>query len=318
MKKNDIYLGIDGGGSKTTAIAVNSLGEILAREVGGSINYYSNELAVTRTNMTEILEHIAEKTGVREYKGAFIGMSALNRRATEEELERFAGGVIAAEHIGMDSDLYVAMETLLTGGSCAVVISGTGSMAIARDGGGRITTAGGWGYLLGDEGSGYAISLAGIRAGIRGFESSGPATALTQALRGFYKTDDLYKLIDMFYDPPMDRSSIAQFVREVRACAESGDSVAGQLIASSADDLAETAMSVLRHVEDDAPIGLWGGVFQHTPMFTGRFTENLARHDKRNVFLLRYPPEIGAVFAAYKLCGVELTSAMLDNINAHI
>jgi len=314
MSKTDLYLGVDGGGSKTTAVAANGAGEILARACGDSINYYSNDLGTTRENMRAIMESLEEKTGAHEYKGAFIGMSALNGRATDGELERFAHGVIPADKTGMDSDLYIAMETLLTDAACAVVISGTGSMAIARDDSGQIKTAGGWGYILGDEGSGYAIALAGIRAGLRGFEGSGGATRLTQALRERYKTDDLYKLIGLFYDPPMDRKSIAQFVCEVRACADSGDETAQKILLSAADDLAKTAMAAVKEIDPGAPVGLWGGVFQHTPAYLERFKSALARQGRRNVFLLTYPPEIGALFAAYKLCGVGITEALLQNI----
>ncbi len=308
------FLGVDGGGSKTTAVVADEFGNITVVETGGSINYYSNPLEATRTSMAEILKKIKDKTGVSRFKGAFIGMSALNGRATDAELEAFAGGVIDAEHIGMDSDLFIALETLLTDGSCAVVISGTGSMVAARDGDGVIRHTGGWGFLLGDEGSGYRLSLDAIRAGIRGGEGSAPETALTKAVLDFYQAKDFDALVDIFYNPPISRQRIASFLTALRTCAYDGDETAAVILSDGADDLAKTAMALLKDYPSDIPVGLWGGVFQYTPSFIKRFSDRLAENGFKNVFLLKYPPEIGAVFAAYRLCGIAADENILTNI----
>ena len=314
MNGTSYFLGVDGGGSKTTAVAADENGHIAAIETGGSINYYSNPLAATRANMAEILAKIKDETGVSRFKGAFIGMSALNGRAIGAELEAFAGGVIDADNICMDSDLYIALETLLTKGACAVVISGTGSMVTARDSEGIIRHTGGWGYLLGDEGSGYRLSLDAIRAGIRGGEGSAPETALTKAMLDFYKAKDFDALVDIFYNPPISRQNVAAFLTALRTCADNGDETAADILNDGAEDLAKTALALLKNYSPDIPVGLWGGVFQYTPSFLRRFSDVLAKSGFKKAFLLKYPPEIGAVFAAYKLCGITADEKILTNI----
>ena len=318
MGDSSYFLGVDGGGSKTTAVVADEFGNIAAAEVGGSIKFYSNEMSQTRNNMSAILSSIKEKTGIACFKSAFIGMSALNGRASADELEAFTGGVISADMVCMDSDLHIALETHLTDGACAVAISGTGSMVAARDSGGIVRHAGGWGYILGDEGSGYRMSLDAIRAGIRGGEGSARPTALTGAVLSFYKADCFDDLISIFYDPPISRQDIASFLPKVRKCAENGDETAAEIITNGADDLARTAAALLKDYPDDIPVGLWGGAFQHIPLFLSRFTSALAQKNIAKVFLLEYPPEIGAVFAAYRLCGVKVCETIKSNIKRGI
>lgn len=318
MSGATFFLGVDGGGSKTTAVAADEYGNIAAVETGGSINYYSNELSATRENMSRIISKIKEETGVESFKGAFIGMSALNGKASDSELSAFADGVINVEKICMDSDLYIALETHLTNDPCAVVISGTGSMVTARDGAGKIRNKGGWGYILGDEGSGYRMSLDAIRAGVRGGEGSARKTSLTEAVLDFYKARDFDELVSIFYDPPISRQAVAAFLPKVRECAENGDETAADIMNNGADDLSKTALALLKDYPCDIPVGLWGGVFQHNPSYTRRFTEILAKNGIENVFLLRYPPEIGAVFAAYRLCGIDVGKEILQNIGQGI
>lgn len=168
MAKKRYFLGIDGGGSKTTAVVFDENGNFICRAVGESINYYSVGMGKARDAMTDIIGCLSEK----HFECAVIGMSALSERASKEETEHFCGGIIESNKIIMDSDLYVALEAMDENGECAVVISGTGSMAICRNNGGEINHAGGFGYILGDEGSGYSIGLSGIKSAIRAAEGA--------------------------------------------------------------------------------------------------------------------------------------------------
>ncbi len=308
------FIGIDGGGSKTTAVVADESGSIAASANGGSINFYSNPLEATRRNMADILLEIQRETGISSFEGAFIGMSALSGRATQQELSAFTHGVICADSVQMDSDLFIALEAMHTLEPCAVAISGTGSMVIARDGSGSITRAGGWGYILGDEGSGYAMSLAAIRAAVRAGEGAAPKTQLSERLLGFSNVSCFDELIDVFYNPPADRASIAAFLPVVRECAQEGDAVAREIIVDAAKDFSLTALALLKKYSSDIAVGLWGGAFEHTPIYRDTFIGCLSEKGFHNASLLKYPPQIGAVFAAYKLCNVPVTDEMLMSI----
>ena len=106
---------------------------------------------------------------------------------------------------------------------------------------------------------------------------------------------------------------MAAFLPEVCRCAQAGDAAAAEILRRQADDFAETAAALLQKLPDDAPLGLWGGVFCHVPQFTARF---LSRFQARNASVLEFPPQIGAVFAAWKQCGIACTPARLERIRA--
>jgi len=300
------YLGIDGGGSKTTAAVCDETGRLCAKVLGDSVNYYALGLKKARANMAALLDSLQEEREVKRYRAAFIGMSALNGRATPEELRAFTEGILPADKAEMDSDLYIALELMRRDGLACVVVCGTGSMAAARDGSGQIVTTGGWGHLLGDEGSGYAVALAGMRAAIRGAEGSGPPTALSEALLWHFQIQTLRELIPLVYDPPIEKKEIAAFVPAVSRVAEEGDAVARSILEAGARDLAVTALALLKRFPKEIPIGLWGGIFERDPVFRELFTEALGAEGYANAFLLPQPPVAGALLAALRLDGRDL------------
>ena len=307
-----MFLGIDGGGSKTTAVLVRENGEFVAQTVVGSINYYSNPLSEARGHLAQIVQDFQPFLTDGALRAAFIGMSALNDRADDETLHRFVDGVLPTECVAMDSDLYIALETMCTDGACAVAICGTGSMIVGRTADGTLLHRGGYGYLLGDEGSGYAIALDAVRAAVRAAEHSAPDTMLTAAALEHFQAPDVDALIPRFYDPPIRRQDVAAFLPSVCRCAERGDAVAAQILRRQADAFADTANALLRELPDGTPLGLWGGVFLHVPLFARQFAQRVPNP----IRVLPFPPQFGAVFAAWKLCGVAPTAARLDTLSA--
>ncbi len=304
------YLGVDGGGSKTTAVVYNSKGEFICKACGESINYYSVGIENARKAMADIIGSMPQK----EFDCAVIGMSALNGRATDEETERFCRGVINSKKIIMDSDLYVALEAMDESGECAVVISGTGSMALHRNHEGIIRHAGGWGYILGDEGSGYSIGLSGIKAAIRSFEGCGEKSALIGECLDYFSTENIYDLIDLYYDKTVSRKVTAAFAKKVIGLAEKGDKAADNIVKKEAKLLSETVIALLKDTEKGIPVGLWGGIFQHNDYFCEIFKDYLKESGFANVKLINFTPEVGAIFACFKEESAEIVDIIKDNI----
>ena len=295
------YLGIDGGGSKTTALLCDENAEKIAVFVGGGVNFYAVGMEEARRNLKQTLDGLFAKTGPLPVSAAFIGMSALSERAPEALTKEFCGGILPCETVGMDSDVFIGLEAMKKPDPVAFVISGTGSMAAGRLPGGKTLHTGGWGYLPGDEGSGYALALDALRAGICGAEGSGAQTMLTQKITEYYHIDRVDALIDLFYDPAPPRSEIARFSPVLFDCANAGDAVALSVVRRQAAALANTAAALLRRMPEGTPLGLWGGVFQHEALFRACFSELIVNEFPGTTpELLRYPPEYGAVFAAMK------------------
>ncbi len=310
MDNRKYFLGVDGGGSKTTAVVFDECGNLICKACGESINYYSVGLENAKLAMKNIIDELS----VIHFDCAVIGMSALNERASADETEKFCSGIIESKKIIMDSDLFVALEAIDANGECAAVISGTGSMAVYRDNDGNISHAGGWGYILGDEGSGYAIGLSGIKAAIRSAENSAPETELLGKCLEYFSIESIYELIDLYYEKTVSRKTTAAFAKEVYSCAENGDAVAKSIIENEAKELAKTTLGLLYRKSKNTEIGLWGGVFQNNSIFRDKFISILSDEGFNRVKLIDFTPEVGAIFAGYKESGIEIADIIKNNI----
>ena len=302
MTDKKYYLGVDGGGSKTTAVVYDEKGNFICKAQGESINYYSVGIENARESMKEIINRLS----VKNFDYAVIGMSALNGRADTEETERFCNGIIESNKIIMDSDLFVALEAMNCEGECAFVISGTGSMAVCRDNNGEISHAGGFGYIIGDEGSGYSIALNAIKTAIRAAENIVAHTALTDKCLEYFSVKNIYELIDIFYEKTVSRKNLAAFAKEVLVCAEKGDMTAHEILRNESMLLSQTVLSLVKNKKKDIPIGLWGGNFQHNKIFREYFCGFLSEQGFNNVKLLDFTPESGAILACYRLSGINI------------
>lgn len=293
------FLGIDGGGTKTTCLVSDeSLNEIF-RTVGSSINFYSEGLRKARENMKEMLLEIERNTGISHFDGVCIGSSALFSRADEKTKKAFCDGIFDCGNIIMDSDLFIALKASGRK-NCAVVISGTGSMTAAADKNGEIITKGGFGYILGDEGSGYRIALDGIRGAVRCLDETGEKTVLGEALLDFSGASSKEELVDKFYSPEKSRKEIASFAPYVIKAAENGDGVALSIVSYQLKLLSETLRALSFLLEEKPFAALFGGVFQNSSFMINKFSE-LIRDFTSGCELLKNEPVFGALIAAKEL-----------------
>ncbi len=291
------FLGIDGGGTKTTALVGDANGNTVCKAVGKTINYCAVGMQTARENMKTLLSEIENEFGVSHFESVFIGMSALFGRASAEETSAFCNGVFHADKITMDSDLFIALAATAESGAAAVGICGTGSMTCGRTTDGSIITKGGYGYLLGDEGSGFRIAQEALFEAVRAAEGASEETALTQAALDFWNIETPAQLVDVFYDPPMERNEIAKFTPCVFRAAESGDKTALAVIRKQASLFADTAKALLRNLPQGIPFYIYGGVFEHNPLFRQIFASYLPQNE---VILLPHTPAEGALIAAVK------------------
>lgn len=309
------FLGVDGGGTKTTAIVTDEKGTIVARTVGESINYNSIGYEAAQSNMKDIVDFLMNKIDCDCFEGACIGMSAISEKSSQQDTENFFEGVIKCSHKIMDSDLAIAMEAMMCEGPCAMVISGTGSMVVGRDENGDTVHTGGWGYILGDEGSGYQLSIDALRAAITSFEKSSAESMLTQKMMDYYNVKDMHEIINVFYDPPMERSQIAKFVSVLFDCAKNNDEAAINIAKNQAKKLANTTIALLRQLPKNIKIGIWGGVFVHYNEYLNFFKNEIFKFDSGyQIEILKYPPEIGAVMYAMRESGRIIDENIISNL----
>ncbi len=296
----EYYLGVDGGGTRTTAAVSDETGKIILKVVGKSINFYSVGMEKARENLSLILNEIYKTIGEIKFKSVFIGCSALDDKAEEETIKALCDNIVNAEKIGMNSDVYVALASSGNEDCRVVAICGTGSIVTGIDENGVIRTKGGWGHIFGDEGSAYSIAVNSLRACAMLYDE-GQKTPLIKAAEEFFNTDDLRKAIDIIYSPQTTKDVLAGFSAKVAELAQE-DFVAKTIILNEAHYFAKTVLALLNEMRNCKLLSLYGGVFQYNMLFRESFITDIKEfHSELKIELLALPPEEGALKIARKM-----------------
>lgn len=302
----EYYLGVDGGGSKTTAVVSDEKGNIVACVCGRTINYYSNPYEKARQNFKEMID----ETGINDFASAVIGMSALSDRADSETAHKFADGIITAEKLIMTSDIEIALNAAECNTARAVLICGTGSMAAAVDENGNYFHSGGWGYLLGDEGSGFSVALRAVKKALVLIDENKEDDLLVKKFREFFGVRTTDDILEKFYNPPIPRDELAAFCKCVFEAYREESLSAADVIESEAKEAAALSNRILSRLPENSPMFLFGGLFENAPEYVQLLNDRL----DINAQLLTYPPVIGALLDAVKNDGITPDSEFYQNI----
>ena len=289
------YLGIDGGGTKTTAVVSDETGKILCKKEGKTINFYGVGMEKARENLLDVVKAIENELGEITFSSAFIGCSALDSEADEEITEALCGGIIKSEKIGMNSDLYVALKSA---NANAVAVCGTGSMAIGEKEDGEIIIKGGWGHILGDEGSAYSISLKALKL-LATLCDKGEENELFLSALDFFGVNDFRGVIDVVYSEKNGKDYIASFGKIIGELAEKGNTDALKIIKKEATAFGETVKALIKDLGKAENLSLYGGVFENNGIFRDEFIKLIKEeYPQIEISLLTTPPEEGALKVA--------------------
>lgn len=292
------YLGIDGGGTKTTAAVCNENGEIICRATGKTINFYSVCMEACRENLQSLMAEIENSCGINSFKAVVIGCSALDSKADARTVEALCDGVINSPNIYMDSDAYVALKAAKDG---CVAICGTGSMAIGEKSNGEIVVTGGWGHIIGDEGSAYSISICALKKCCE-FADSNVSNPLLEKAKAFFQVDDFRKAIDYIYSFDTTKAELALFSAEVDALARENCPEATEIIKAEAVKYSKTVASLLSQLDNCKTLYLYGGVFKNSSLFREEFSKSILNSFPNiTIKLLTISAEEGALRVAMKL-----------------
>lgn len=294
------YLGIDGGGTKTTVAVADENGFVFKQE-GKSINFYSVGIETARSNLSEIMNKVQDKVGTACFDAAFIGCSALDGEADEKLISLLCDGVINAKKIGMNSDVFIALESV-EGAACpCVAVCGTGSMAIGRDRERNVHITGGWGHIIGDEGSAYVIATEALKVCCEQYDK-GHKSAVVADVSEFFGVDDFRKAIDIIYSPETTKDVIASYASRMGKLADKGDKTAVQILLAQAEKFASTVISLLKKIRCCDVLGLYGGVLKNNSIFADAFCEKIREnYPEIKIVFLDTPPEECALKLARKM-----------------
>jgi N-acetylglucosamine kinase-like BadF-type ATPase len=176
-------------------------------------------------------------------------------------------------------------------------VCGTGSIAWGRNGAGDVARAGGWGWHLGDEGSGFWIGVRAVREALRAADGRGPATRLQDSLIAHFEIARPEQILRAVYDGEFPRHRVSAFAVRVEEAALAGDEAARSILAAAANELVLAAASVRERLGLAAAaydVVLSGGTFRAVPTLEGAVAERLAVPPAR-IVRLREDPALGAV-----------------------
>jgi N-acetylglucosamine kinase-like BadF-type ATPase len=244
----------------------------------------------------------------------YIGNSALDAKANDELVAQLVGDIFSTKVI-MHSDAYISLLGFTRGAPGALIISGTGSMTCAVDNDGNYHTSGGWGQILGDEGSGYHLGLMGIAAALRYHDRVSPPTVLIEKVKDFYALQHISEIIEMVYNRPVDKSIIASFAIEVEKAALEDDDVAIQLIDEEVAWLFKLSKSILRK-SGVKRLGLYGSMLVKSKMIGQQLMSKYSGTDVE-VTYPRFKPEIGALFDAFSKENIPITDEIIKNLSKY-
>ncbi|MBQ4573752.1 MAG: hypothetical protein IJA85_01010 [Clostridia bacterium] len=290
-----IFIGVDGGGTKT-ALAAYESGSLIAKAKSGPMNY--NFIGADAASENLISGIRALKIPAEQIAAIGIGDPSLDdgMPAVEDSpTARFAAAVKGEidAPVYIRSDAYITLFGLTGGAEPAVLmLSGTGAMGIAEDADRNIKVVGGWGRLTGDEGSGYYIAIEAIKAALHASDGIEPETMLTEAVLRHFGVDSPRRLIDIFYGE--EEADIASFAKTAADCAEKGDRRAKEILLNAARYLASYT-STLMDWNGSRKVGVYGSVICGNTIVRSEF-ESILRSKYGDVSISE--PPVSAEMAA--------------------
>jgi N-acetylmuramic acid 6-phosphate etherase len=277
-----LVIGIDGGGTHTVALIGSVSGSNLAivgRGEGGPSNTSAVGPGVGFTELDRAIDaaFVAARLKRGRVASACLGLAGAGRTDDQATVRQWAARKQIADKVEVVGDVTLPLALLPEGWGVAVV-AGTGSCVWARAADGRTTRAGGWGPLLGDEGSGYVIALAALRAITRQADRLGRNTSLSDRLLGRLGASRADELVRILRGPGWDRARIATLAPDVIRAADEGDTVACTLVDQQVAELARcvaATVGALGLPRSELPVALAGGLLVNAPTYRDRFLEQL-------------------------------------------
>ena len=297
-----ILIGVDVGGSKTVA-AVSAGGRILARADGPAAAVRPGRALASASVIAEVVRRALADAGRLSGDVLVVGAAGTGRAPERDELQGALRAEDLAKTVVVTTDIDLALAAAFPDKPGIVVSAGTGSVAVGRDKHGQQRRIGGYGWQMGDEGSGYAIGRAALGAVSRAQDGRSPATTLTPRILAATRSADFDALIRWAANAsPAEVASLAPYVLEV---AGENDPLAQGIADYAARELSQLVICLvpLIHVTLPVEVALAGGLLTAAPLLRERLFKRLK--EQPDLAPLEIP--VDAVAGALQLAAAAIT-----------
>jgi glucosamine kinase len=248
-----VLIGADVGGSKT-AVGVSEGGPVLARADGPGAAVRPGRALASAAIIAEVVRRALAATGRLGGDVLVVGAAGAGRDPEREELRKALRAETLAQRVVVTTDIEIALAGAFAEGPGLVVSAGTGSISVGRDRNGRRARVGGYGWQMGDEGSGYAMGRAALGAVSRAHDGPSPRTALTDRVLDATRSTDFDALVRWAAGAsPAEIAALAPHVLDIAA---SGDPLAQGILDYAARELSQLAICLLPVMDVDPPVGV--------------------------------------------------------------
>jgi glucosamine kinase len=300
-----IFLGIDGGGTKTSCL-IGDEQSVLGSGTGAGSNLVRVSESDARESLAAAIRQACAVANIApaQITRTCVGMAGAARSQVSEAIRRILAELIPGE-VQIVGDMVIALEAAVGAGAGVVVIAGTGSIAYGRDSSGQTARAGGWGPTISDEGSGDWIGRSAVAAVLRAHdEDEGERTPLLERIMKTWgvSTHDQLVLAAIAHPAP----NFSELAPVVLSAADAGDTLATAVLSEAGNELAGLADIVIRRLfqNEDAetiPVAMSGGVFRNSALVRQVFYNNLrSGHPRALLNATMVEPVRGALQMARK------------------
>ena len=299
---------------------LRAYGELVALGQAPPANYAQLRGAIAPP-VRQLLRTLQQQARLPETPVALAGIcsTGVGRASDRELLTAALQREAVAEKIIVESDAMSALTGAFAGGPGIIVIAGTGSMAYARTASGKIIRAGGWGYLIGDEGSGFFVARQALNAALQDWDGRGEKTSLRPAFEKYFGVDSIELAISQIYDPQFDRGRMAALAPLLFEHADRGDRAAQRVVEATGFELGRLARAVLQSFAGEAVIALalLGNLFRRTDALLPSFWQALqAERERVRLLEPQFEAAIGAALLALQREGIALPEGFLAQLKS--
>jgi N-acetylglucosamine kinase-like BadF-type ATPase len=320
-----LYLGVDGGGTKTEAWIIDASGRLRGQGAGGPSNHQESGLDAAVRSIADALNGAARAAGcpLASVRGAALGLAGADFAEDVEKLRLALNPHLDPVPYLVVNDGDIALRGGCRSGAGVAVVAGTGTNVVGRFRDGETFQIGGLGYELGDEGGGSDLVRRALHLAFRGAEGRGAPTLLSELALSALGVEDFPQLSRALYFGRITREDVHVLAPLVFIAAREGDAVAQDLLCTSGISLGETAGAAVRRIEERDGAGvevvrvgsLWLG---NHPLFGDGFMVGLHRRaPEADVHDPVLPPTAGAVLMAAAADGGEGLAATIRESLIH-
>ena len=306
-QSNYLFLGVDGGGTKTLVVLLDEENNVVSEEVSGASNPLRVGIETAVSNISQATNKACDKIGRNsiEIVSAACGLAGVRRTDLRMRVRERIRERLGIKLVEVVTDADIALYGASKDEAGLIIIAGTGSIALGKNEKGEKAVAGGWGPLAGDEGSGAGIARRALQAIAKASDGRGEQTKLSRKAMQYFRAGKSEDILVAIYAPQIDNSKIAGFAKFVVEAAIEGDTVAQGILAEAGRELGMAANAVIHRLKLERKkfsIAKIGSIFRAGKLITEPLLETVHKTAPK-AYLIEplLPPAVAAAEMAFEL-----------------